>query len=218
MTHKRRTALCSRPHSKALCSNRELPSDCCVILDSITDGVFAVDRELRIVSMFNRAAEQITGYSLEEAIGQYCFDIFRSAVCQTGCPLKRTLATGEHVYDYPSVIINKAGAEVSVNISTALIRDNQGAMIGAVEIFRDLSVVETLRNVISGKYRLRDLLSKNHRLQEIFEILPDIAESDSTVLIQGPSGSGKEVVATAIHDLSYRKDQPFVKMAHRGFA
>lgn len=212
MKHKQRADLCSRSHAVAICRSRELPTDCCAILDSITDGVFAVDRDLRIISFFNRAAEQITGYSLEEALGRYCFDILRSAVCQTRCPLKRSMTTGEPVYDYPSVIINKAGAEVSVNISTALIRDNQGAMIGAVEIFRDLSVVETLRNVISGKFRLRDLISKNHRMQEIFEILPDVAESDSTVLIQGPSGSGKEVVATAIHDLSYRKDQPFVKI------
>jgi PAS domain S-box-containing protein len=212
MKHKERADLCSRSQAGAFCRSRKLRTDCCVILDSITDGVFAVDREFRIVSFFNRAAEQITGYSIEEAVGQYCFDIFRSAVCQAKCPLKHTMTTKEPVYDYPSVIINKAGAEISISISTALILDDRGELMGGVEIFRDLSVVETLRNVISGRYRMRDLISKNHRMQDIFEILPDVAESDSTVLIQGPSGSGKEVVATAIHDLSLRKDQPFIKI------
>lgn len=101
---------------------------------------------------------------------------------------------------------------MSVSITTALIRDERGKVIGGVEILRDLSMVETLRSAVSGRYRLGDLISKNHRMQELFQILPDVAESDSTVLIQGPSGSGKEVVATSIHDLSLRRDSPFVKI------
>ncbi len=194
------------------CTSRDQSSACCAILDSITDGVFAVDGDGKIISFFNRAAEEITGFSAKEAVGHYCFDIFRSAACQTRCPLKQTMATGEPLYDFPTVIINRAGAEVSVNITTALIRDERGEAIGGVEIFRDLSVLEALRSVVSGRYRLGDLISKNHRMQEIFEILPDVAESDSSVLIQGPSGSGKEVLASSIHQLSPRKDKPFVKI------
>jgi transcriptional regulator with PAS, ATPase and Fis domain len=122
------------------------------------------------------------------------------------------MTAGEPVVDFPSVIITKAGVEVPVSINAAPIRGERGEIVGAVETFRDLSVIETLRQAVAGRYRLGDLLSKNPRMQDIFEILPAVAESDSTVLIQGPSGSGKEVVATAIHDLSRRKDHPFVKV------
>jgi len=194
------------------CTGRGDATACCVILDSIADGVFVVDRGRRITSFFNRAAEQLTGFSSPEAVGQYCFDIFRSDLCQTQCPLERTMATGIPLYGCPAVIINRKGQEISVSITTAPIRNDQGEVVGGVEIFRDLTVVESLKKTISGRYRLGDLVSKNPRMQEIFEILPDVAESESTVLIQGPSGSGKEILASAIHDSSPRREKPFVKV------
>jgi len=122
------------------------------------------------------------------------------------------MATGVPVYGRPAVIINKRGQEISVSITTAPIRNDQGEVVGGVEIFRDLTVVESLKKTISVRYRFGDLVSKNPRMQEIFEILPDVAESESTVLIQGPSGSGKEVLAKAIHDLSPRREKPFVRV------
>ncbi|MBW2056360.1 MAG: sigma 54-interacting transcriptional regulator [Deltaproteobacteria bacterium] len=195
-----------------VCIGRADVTPCCVILESINDGVFIVGPDRRITSFFNRAAEEITGFSSEEAMGRYCFDVFRSDLCQTRCPLELTMNTGQAVYDQPCTIINKAGEEVAVSTTTAPIRNGEGEVVGAVEIFRDLSLVEALRKALSARYRLGDLVSKSPRMQEIFEILPDVAESDSTVLIQGPSGSGKEVLATAIHDLSLRKGNPFVKV------
>jgi transcriptional regulator with PAS, ATPase and Fis domain len=81
-----------------------------------------------------------------------------------------------------------------------------------VETFRDLSAIEELKKELRQQYTFQDIVSKNHTIQEIFQILPDIAESDSTVLIQGPSGSGKELFAKAIHNLSLRKDNPFIKV------
>jgi PAS domain S-box-containing protein len=212
MPEKPQARVCAAPLFAPACPGRQSASACCVVLDSITDGVFAVDREQRVVSFFNKAAERITGFSAAEALGRHCFEVFRSRDCQTRCPVERTMTAGESVVDFPSVILNKAGVEIPVSIAAAPIRDERGAVVGAVEIFRDLSVIETLRQAVAGRYRLGDLLSKSPRMQDIFEILPEVAESDSTVLIQGPSGSGKEVVATAIHDLSHRKDQPFIKI------
>jgi DNA-binding NtrC family response regulator len=80
-----------------------------------------------------------------------------------------------------------------------------------MEIFRDLSVLETLRKVVSERFNLGDMISKNKRMQEIFDILPDIAESDSNLLIRGPSGSGKGLPARTVHHQSLRKPGPFVK-------
>jgi PAS domain S-box-containing protein len=200
------------PQGLSACRSGDDSLPCCAILKSMTDGVFTVDLDRRINTFFNRAAEEITGFTFAEAVNQFCFDILRSSTCQTHCPLERTLKTGDPVYNHPAVIVNRAGKELPISVTTALIRNACGEVTGAVEIFRDLSAMEALRKTIAGGYRFGDMISKHPRMQEIFEILPDIAESDSHLLIQGPSGSGKGLLARAVHDLSSRKDRPFVKV------
>jgi PAS domain S-box-containing protein len=180
-----------------------------VILDSIADGVFTIDLKKNITS-FNRAAEKITGFRRGQAIGQKCFDIFHSSICQTSCALEKTMRNGKEIIDLKVNILNAAGEELPVSISTAVLRDGEGKVIGGVETFRDLSTIEELKKVISKHYTFKDIISKNHKMQGIFDILPDIAESESTVLIQGPSGSGKELFARAIHNLSPRKKGLYV--------
>jgi len=182
-----------------------------VILDSIADGVFTINEKGEI-TFFNRAAEQITGFTKEEALGHNCFDIFRANICQTNCALKQTIKTDREIINLPINIINKDGKELPISVSTAVLRDESGRIIGGVETFRDLSAIEELKKELRQQYTFQDIVSKNHAIQEIFQILPDIAESDSTVLIQGPSGSGKELFAKAIHNLSLRKDNPFIKV------
>jgi len=89
-------------------------------------------------------------------------------------------------------------------------RDADGTLLGGVETFRDLSAMEELRKEISSHYTFEDIVGKHRAILEIFDILPDISESDSTVLIEGKSGTGKELFARAIHNLSSRSSGPFV--------
>ena len=180
-----------------------------VILDSITEGVFTVDRQWRITS-FNRAAERITGMPRAEAIGKKCHDVFHASICETDCALRHTLERGEPVVDKLIDIVDAHGQRIPVRISTAVLRDEEGNVVGGVETFRDVSALEELRKLVARSYTFEDIVSRNHRIQEIFNILPDIAESDSTVLIEGPSGSGKELFARAIHNLSPRRDKRLV--------
>jgi len=180
-----------------------------IILDSIADGVFTTDTESKITS-FNKAAEFITGFSKADALGQYCFDIFRANICQNACALRRTIQTGKPIVNLEVNILNKEGKHIPISISTAVLKDEAGNLIGGVETFRDLSQIESLKRELNRQYTFEDIISKNHKIQEIFSILPDIAESGSTVLIQGPNGSGKELFARAIHNLSHRKDNPYV--------
>jgi len=182
-----------------------------VILDSIADGVFTIDKEGRI-TFINKAGQEITGFSSKEAIGHYCFDIFRADICQTRCALKETLRTKREITNLPVTILRKDGKKIPISISTAVLRNERGEMIGGVETFRDLSTIEELKKELHEKYTLGDIVSKNHALRAIFNILPNIAESDSTVLIQGPSGTGKELLAKAIHHLSRRKTKPFINV------
>jgi PAS domain S-box-containing protein len=180
-----------------------------IILDSIADGVFTIDKNRRITS-FNRAAERITGFSSSEAIGKECFEIFHANMCESACPLEETLKTGEEVIDRPLNIVNKEGRSVPISVRTSSLTDKKGRVIGGVEAFRDLSAIEQLNKEIHNRYTFEDIVGKNREIQKIFDILPDVAESDSTVLIEGASGTGKELFAKAIHNLSTRKDKPYV--------
>jgi PAS domain S-box-containing protein len=181
------------------------------ILNSIADGVFTVDNEWRITS-FNRSAERITGFSKEEAIGQYCYEIFRSNVCLERCALRETIETGQNIINKELNILDKGNQEVPVSISTAVLRNEKGTIIGGVETFRDLSLIKELDKEIHEKYSFQDIISKHPAMLSIFRILPDIARSEATVLIQGESGTGKELFAQAIHNLSPRCDGPLVKV------
>jgi len=174
------------------------------ILDSIGDGAFTVDEDWNITS-FNRAAEQISGFSKDEAIGRKCFDVFKATICKDSCALKQSIETDEEVTNLRANITNKDGHLVPINVTASALRDEDGNVIGGVENFRDCSAMEEMRKEISEKYTFQDIISKNHKIRNIFTILPNIAKSDSTVLIEGPSGSGKELFAKAIHDLSTRK-------------
>jgi PAS domain S-box-containing protein len=178
-----------------------------VILNSIADGVFTTDNDGKITFM-NKAGEEITGFSSKEAIGHYCFDIFRADICQFRCALKETLKTKKEIINLPATILKKGGQKVPISISTAVLKNEKGEIIGGVETFRDLSTIEELKKELSQKYTLGDIISKNHLILDIFNILPNISESDSTVLIQGASGTGKELFAKAIHNLSRRKTKP----------
>ena len=180
-----------------------------IILDSIADGVFTVDDNWLIQS-FNASAETITGVTKKEAIGQRCCDVFKASICETQCALRETIKTGKPVVGKMIYIVDIDGNRIPVSISTALLKDNKGNVIGGVETFRDLTLVENLRKEIDKKYSLGDIVSRNHKIQEIFNILPEIAASSATVLIDGESGTGKELIARAIHNLGNRVDEPFI--------
>lgn len=180
-----------------------------IILDSIADGVFTVDTQWRIMS-FNRAAEEITGLRKEQAIGRQCWDVFRASICESNCSLRRTMETGEPAVDRGIFIVSSAGERIPVSISTALLKDEEGNVIGGVESFRDLSVVEELRKELKERHSFLDIISKNQEMQRLFGFLERVAESNSTVLLVGESGTGKELFAKGIHSLSARKDGPMV--------
>ena len=186
-----------------------LKSPCCTILESISDGVFTIDLNKRITS-FNRAAETITGFKSAEAIGQYCFDVFRASICERQCALDQTLATSNSQVNVNAHIISRSGSQKAISISTATLRNEKNDVIGGVETFRDLSELERLKRQLARNYTDEDIVGRHPRMKEIFSFLPDIAESESSVLIEGPTGSGKELIARAIHQLSPRKTGPFV--------
>ena len=192
-------------HARAL----PTPDEVATILDSVADGVFTVDEGFRITS-FNRAAEQITGVPRGDALGRPCCEVFRASICEAECALKSTMQSGLPVVNRSVFIVRSDGERVPISVSTALLKNPEGRILGGVETFRDLRLVEQLRAEIAGRHTFADIIGKSPDMQRLFAILPAVAESESTVLIEGESGTGKELIARAIHNLSPRQKKPLV--------
>ncbi len=182
------------------------------ILDSVGDSVFTVDHELLLTSV-NKAAEQLTGVPRLEAVGQPCHQVFRASICQSNCALRETMECRRPVVQRMALVLRGDGTSVSVSISTALLQDRDGRILGGVETLRDMSAVEALRHELSGRHGIGDLVGRSPVMQRLVETLPVLAASTATVLIEGESGTGKELVARALHDLSPRRHGPFVAVS-----
>jgi len=179
------------------------------ILDSINEGVFTVDADWRITS-FNRAAERITGVKRVQALGSPCSEVFRADICEKSCPLRRTLSQGKPILNAMAHIVNQQGRRIPIRIATALLRNRDGSIAGGVETFQDLTQIEQLQKELQARYRFEDIIGRSSVMQQLFDLLPQIADSTSTVLIEGASGTGKELFARALHNLSPRRLKPFV--------
>jgi PAS domain S-box-containing protein len=162
------------------------------------------------ITSFNSAAQKITGISKEEAIGCLCYEILRANVCETNCALKQTFSSSRPIINSTANIIDHKGRKVPIRLSTAILRNEAGEIVGGVETFQDLSYVEQLQKQLDASYSFEDIIGRSSRMLELFSILPQVAESSSTVLLSGASGTGKELFARAIHNLSPRRKQRFV--------
>lgn len=182
------------------------------ILESIGDGVFTVSVDFRITEI-NRAAERITGFDRSEVLGKPCAQVFQGAACAQGCPLRRAIETGQSVFDFETEIVTRSGRSIPVSVSTALLRDEEGEIMGGVEVFRDLSTLRQLTEELKGRYGFEGIVGKNPAMQEVYELITAVKDTPSTVLIQGETGTGKELVARAIHYSSPLRDRPFVKVS-----
>lgn len=179
------------------------------ILDSIADGIFAVDRDMRIIS-FNRAAEQLTGYLSDEVIGLSCKDVFKSEYCRQDCAAHAALMAGESIVNQELSIRDCHNRPVPVAVNASPIRDEAGEIVGAVESMRSMAHPQVTASRYQEKFAFEGIYSRNDSMHGLFDVLPDIAASNATVLIEGDSGTGKELFARAVHNLSARSEGPLV--------
>lgn len=179
------------------------------VFDSIADGLFTVDDNWN-VTYFNEAAQRITGTSVAEALGRKCWDVFRSSLCDGQCAIRESVDMGKRVVNKSIFIVRADGTKVPVSISASPLTNHAGAIVGGVETFRDLTEIHAMRKKVKELYRFEDIIGHSPSLEKIFRILPQVSNSEATVLLLGESGTGKELFARAIHNLSPRKDGPFV--------
>ena len=185
-----------------------------MILDSVADGVFTVDAEMRI-AYWNRGAENITGFSSDEALGSPCCEVFRASLCGDECPMKEAMKTGLPSGPTDVSIVTRALEEINVSISAAALRDRDGTFLGGVEAFRELNLPR--RPPSSGSapaiLGIEGLVSRDPKMGRVLSILPAVAQADAPVLIVGRSGTGKKSVARAIHRLGSRAGNPVVTVS-----
>jgi PAS domain S-box-containing protein len=179
------------------------------LLEQLAEGIFTINSRWRIIS-FNQTAEKITGYQRDEVLGRFCWEIFRSDLCQSDCPLRLTLETGLTRLDQDVRMLDKKGTKLPVLVNTSVVRDRTGLVIGAVESFRPLVEMQESIHTSPLKTFPSDIIGKSASMTRIFEMLPDLAASDVNVLIQGESGTGKELIARAIHNQSHYREGPFI--------
>jgi PAS domain S-box-containing protein len=180
-----------------------------IIFENIPHGIFTVDKDGRVTS-FNRAAERITGWKRDEVIGTLCSQVFRASHCERACFLRQSINHGEPHRDEEVTITRKDGTELLVSVSTAILEDEDGRVVGGVEMVRDLSLLAALRQQIHGRYTRDDIVSKSPSMRAVRDLVLLVARSTSTTLIEGEPGTGKELIARAIHNLGPRKEGPFV--------
>ena len=182
------------------------------MLDAVSDGVLVVDCD-RVITFFNRSAEHITGFSATEVVGRRCSEVLRGSRCRGRCVLDEVLKTGQSVTGVELTILNRRNRDVPIGLSAAVLRNIQGDIVGGFETFRALPTDKDSGRNARGLHTLADIISRNHRMTRVLELVPDVAASSAAVLIQGETGTGKELLARAIHHASPRRDGPFVMAA-----
>jgi len=182
------------------------------ILNSIADGVIVIGLDHSVLFV-NRAAKEILGRvgATDLLSTTKCREIFGHSGCTFGCLINSTIKTGEHLYNY-EVQLERNGRAMTLSINTALLKDRFGNVIGGIEIFRDVSLIKELKDELKGRYTFENIIGKNYRMHEVFELLKEVAPTRATVLIEGETGTGKELIANAVHHNSPRSSGPFVKV------
>lgn len=186
------------------------------ILQTIAEGLFLVDQN-GIIRYCNRALEKMTGKSSEELIGQKCCSIMKDKCIP---PPNCTLFKDGDVCDTECMIDNKSGRTVIVIKNARMLKDSDGNVLGAVETLTDITALRSTQdklNVLERRFSriegFGSLVGKSHSMKQVYNLIELAAASNATVLINGETGTGKELVAQEIHGTSTRKGAPLIKIS-----
>lgn len=182
-----------------------------MILDNLDIGVLTVDRN-GYVTFFNAAAEAVTQYSRQEVLGKSCAAIFGTGSFDETLSLHKTIKDGTTRSREEGKILTKQGQAVPIRANYMALKNETDRVIGGLATLSDLSLMYQFNSEINARYTFYDMVGKAPLMQKIFDILPVIAESDATVLVEGATGTGKDIMAKVIHNASPRAGKPLVKV------
>lgn len=181
------------------------------VIDSIADGIFTLDRDLVIRSVSPRF-ERLLGMGSAEVVGRRCRDVLRGTKCDTDCPVRWTLERGAIVERCREVVKRANGSSLPVSLTTAFLHDARGTVEGVIGVMHDQSEIERLRREVTERFTTHDLVGRSAAMRRLIQAIDAVAETDATVLITGDTGTGKELVARAIHTSSHRRERPFMSI------
>ena len=190
-------------------SNFGLGVDPAAVFEDFDRGLFVVNYR-RSITAFNRTAQELTGFRPEEVLGRYCWEVFQADRCKKACLLKATLEDGVTRKDQDVRIKDSKGRWLNLLISTSPIRNKRDVIVGGVETFQSLGVALDRRAEKIPLPGEVTIIGHSPAMQRLLDMLPDVAASEATVVLEGESGSGKDLFAQAIHLRSPRAHGPFV--------
>ena len=182
-----------------------------IILDNLTVGIFTVDRGGRI-TFFNTEAEKISGFNRREILGQPCKAIFEGESAQEVCLLQDTIVDGISRNSRQGKMMTRDGVTIPIRANYMALRNEKGTVVGGLTTFHDLTLVHQLKQAMKDRYTFHDMIGKSPTMQHIFEMVNVVASTDATILIEGATGTGKDLLAKVIHSASRRSGKPFVKV------
>jgi PAS domain S-box-containing protein len=179
-----------------------------LILNSLSEGIIVHDINRRI-SYFNEAAEKITGYAREEVIGRDCHEVFPGNFCGAKCAFCADCPEFEQV-KYSLDFVTKSGEARNIEMSVQAVKGDGGKMMGVLASFRDLTRVDEMERRLGQIESFSGIIGRDKKMLEVYDLIRSVADVNVPVLVQGASGTGKELVAAAIHNESLRADKLFV--------
>jgi len=182
-----------------------------IILNNLDVGIFTVNRG-GYMTFFNNEAEKISGYDRRAVLGKPCSAIFGGEAAHDLCLLKESIADGSARSSRPGKMMTKEGETIPVRANYLALKNENGTVVGGLATFHDLTLVRQLTRAMRERYTFHDMIGKSPAMQKIFEMANVVARTDATVLIEGATGTGKDLLAKVIHSSSRRADHPFVKV------
>lgn len=179
------------------------------ILRFLPEAVCAVDLDCRI-RCFNRQAELLTGISAHDAIGIPLKTLFPADAANLHELVATVMESGKTISRTRSHIVTSQDGSIPVLVSAAPVLDGTKTVTAVVLALQDNRRIEFLRRELQQQYIYGDIVTKDERVRRILHMLPSVAQSDAPVLITGPTGTGKELLARAIHSASRRRDNAFI--------
>jgi PAS domain S-box-containing protein len=179
------------------------------VLDNLKEGIIAHDLQRRIF-FFNAEAERVTGYRREDVLGRDCHDVFDGPFCGQRCSFCDGSTVCVDRIEYPLTLTTKGGEQRRVEFTATMIRGENGEFVGVVASFRDMTELIELQRRSGEAARFANIIGGDNKMRMVYQQIVDVAHYDFPVHLYGETGTGKELVANAIHNESRRGGAPFV--------